>query len=162
MIYPFGQSLGWDIEYDDKKYSDLKTLRVMADYQFGKGAGELIPKDIIIRKTRNQRLHSVYHKDQLLFVIRASDGYFSLQSAGAKLFKKFLKKVRVPEEFGKFYQKGGDVFAKHVLKADDIKPREEVLVMAGRKAVAIGEAVLSSKGMIDFDRGVAVEVREGL
>jgi len=162
LIYPFGQSAGWPIEYAKKSYSDLESLRLLADYQFGKGAGSLIPKNVTFTKSRNQRLHQVYKGKNLLFVVRARDGYFSLHRAGAKLFKKFIKKVQVSSELAKFYFKGGDVFAKHVLKADVIKPREEVGVFAGTKLLAVGEAILSGKEMIDFNRGIAVKVREGV
>ena len=67
----------------------------------------------------------------------------------------------VPEEFKEFYLKGGDVFAKHVLKAGSIKPREEVGVFCKGRLVAFGEALLSGKEMIDFSKGVAVRVRDG-
>jgi len=97
-----------------------------------------------------------------LFILRARDGYFSLHKAGAKRLKSFLKKVIVPAEFKEFYQKGGDVFAKHVLKASNIKPREEVGVYCGKELVGVGEATLSSREMIAFDKGVAVKVREGI
>jgi len=160
LVYPFGQSAGWHVDYSKKSYSDLETLRLMADYQFGKGAGKLI-KGVRVTRSRNQRLHQVFKGDELLFVVRARDGYFSLHKAGAELFKKYLKKVRVPVELAKFYQEGGDVFAKHVLKADELKPREEVGVFAGSKLLAVGEALLSGEEMISFDRGTAVKVREG-
>lgn len=163
MVYPFGQSMGWVIDYSKKNYSDINSLRVMADYQLGKGAGELIPDEVIITRSSNQRLHQVFNGDDLLFVIRARDGYFSLHRAGAKLFRKYLKRVFVPEELAEFYLGGGDVFAKHVVKCDEsIKPREEVGVFNGRKLLAIGEASLSGSEMLFFNRGVAVKVREAI
>lgn len=164
LVYPFGQSLGWSVSYSKKTYDDLGKLRLIADYQFGEGAGKaLIPRGVRIVKTRNQRLHQVYLEDELLFVVRARDGYYSLHKAGAKKLKKYLKQVRVSAEFKEFYQGGKDVFAKHVSDCSDgIKPREEVGVFVNKKLVAIGEALLSSEEMIDFNRGAAVKVREGV
>lgn len=164
LVYPFGQSLGWSINYSKKKYNDIGSLRLIADYQFGKGAGKkLIPKSVRIIKTRNQRMHQVYLDDELLFVVRARDGYYSLHSAGAERIKKHLKKVEAPEEFKKFYLKGRDVFAKHVVKCDDdIKPRMDVGVFVNKKLVAVGESLLSSQEMMSFNWGTAVKVREAL
>jgi 7-cyano-7-deazaguanine tRNA-ribosyltransferase len=162
LMYPFGQSLGWKVDYSKKGYSDIESLRLLADYQFGKSAGKkLVPDGVEIKKSRNQRLHSVSLKNELLFVLRARDGFFSLHPAGAKRIKTKLKKVIVSKELAEFYVKGGDVFAKHVLKADDIKPREEVGAFAGSNLLAVGEALLSGEEMIAFDRGVAVKVRQG-
>ncbi|MFA5405846.1 MAG: tRNA guanosine(15) transglycosylase TgtA [Candidatus Nanoarchaeia archaeon] len=163
LVYPFGQNVGWSIDYSVKNYDDLATLRLMADYQFGAGAGlKLIPDNVTIIKSRNQRLHEVLLKNELLFIVRARDGYFALHKAGAKRLKQYLKKVVAPDEYKEFYQKGGDVFAKHVLKANNIKPREEVGVYCGKELVGVGEATLSSREMIVFDKGVAVKTREGI
>ncbi len=161
LVYPFGQSMGWKVNYSKKKQNDLETIRIMTDYQFGKGAGKLIPNNIKVIKSRNNRPHQVTLNNKLLFVIRARDGYFALHKTGALLLKKFIKKVFVPEEFSEFYKKGGDVFAKHVIRTDEIRPREEIIVMCKNKPIAIGEATLSSKEMKSFNKGVAVKVREG-
>ncbi len=162
LVYPFGQSSGWKINYSAKKYDDYSTLKLILDYQFGKGAGDLLPRNIRIVRTKNRRINKVLYNDKLLFVLRARDGYAALHKEGVLLFRKYVKKVKANGEFREFYEKGSDVFAKHVIKADNIKPREEVAVYCGRKLVAVGEAVLSGREMLELSQGVAVKVREGL
>ncbi|HLE05931.1 MAG TPA: tRNA guanosine(15) transglycosylase TgtA [Candidatus Nanoarchaeia archaeon] len=164
LIYPFGQSMGWDVTYSAKKYSDIDSLRLLADYQFGVNAGSalLLGGERLVYSSTG-RLHQAFSGNELLFVLRASDGYFALHKAGAKRLKKFLKKVFVPDEFREFYIKGGNVFSKHLLKADsDIKPKEDVGVFCGKELIAVGEAVLAGKAMTHFKKGLAVEVREGI
>lgn len=59
---------------------------------------------------------------------------------------------------------GENAFAKFVVKADPaIRPGDEVLVVheEGANLLGVGRAELSATGMSDFDRGVAVSVREG-
>ncbi len=162
LVYPFGQSVGWNIKYLSDDYSDEEAVKIIINYQFGRGAGELM-NNVVIKKSRNNRIREVMKNNELLFVIRAKDGYASLQRKGALLLKDYLKKVFVNEELRSFYEEGGDVFAKHVINcSDDIKPREEVGVFINNELIAYGEAVLSSKEMIDINKGVAVKVRGGI
>ncbi len=161
LVYPFGQSEGWKIKFSEKIQSDEEKVKTIIDYQFGKGAGTLI-KDIKIKKSKNNRIKEIYDKKgNLLFVVRAKDGFISLQPHGALLLRDFIKKVYADTKYEEFYKQGKDVFAKHVIKADNIKPREEVVIVCN-DIVAIGEAVLSSKEMIDFKEGIAVKVRKGI
>lgn len=57
-------------------------------------------------------------------------------------------------------KQGRSVFAKFVSKADDILPGEEVAVSDGKHIVAVGQALLNSKEMKEFGRGIAVKVRD--
>jgi predicted RNA-binding protein (TIGR00451 family) len=67
------------------------------------------------------------------------------------------------DDVSTFIAEGGDVFAKHVVKADnDIRPKDEVIVVDERgEVLAVGRAVLSGEEMIAFMRGVAVKARRG-
>ena len=60
-------------------------------------------------------------------------------------------------------EKGGDVFAKHVVDADDeIRPMEEVIVLTENgRLLAVGKTLLSAFEMQNFTRGVAVKIRQG-
>jgi len=114
----------------------------VADYQFGKGIGaKLFP--------------------------RPTDGLFSLSIAGAKRIVENANSakclVTVRDDVSKFVAEGGDVFAKHVVKADcGIRPKDEVIVVDEEgEVLAVGRAVLSGEEMIAFTRGVAVKVRRG-
>lgn len=63
-----------------------------------------------------------------------------------------------------FIRTGGDVFAKHVIRADEeLRPAEEAIVTdENGNLLAVGRAVLSGNDMKYFKRGVAVRVRRGV
>jgi predicted RNA-binding protein (TIGR00451 family) len=69
----------------------------------------------------------------------------------------------VQNDVSQFVADGSDVFAAHVVKADNaIHAKDEVIVVdeAG-KVLAVGRAMLSSAEMKAFKTGVAVKVRHG-
>ena len=63
----------------------------------------------------------------------------------------------------RFIEEGSDVFAKHVVEAnEEIRPMEEVIVLnSHNEVIAVGRAVLSGDEMLEFRKGVAVKVRRG-
>jgi uncharacterized protein with predicted RNA binding PUA domain len=147
----------------------LRRIRSVADYQFGKGVGEkLFPDDVkIVYSKRTGRIRYIYLGGVRLATLRPTDGLFSLSIAGAKriaedtsLAKCF---VTIQNSVSKFIAEGGDVFAVHVLKADDeIRSKDEVIVVnENGEVLAVGRALLSGKEMIAFKVGVAVKVRKG-
>jgi predicted RNA-binding protein (TIGR00451 family) len=71
--------------------------------------------------------------------------------------------VVVQDDVADFIKAGGDVFAKHVVRADEsIRPAEEAIVTNQEGLLlAAGKAVLSGHDMGFFKRGVAVRVRRG-
>jgi predicted RNA-binding protein (TIGR00451 family) len=71
--------------------------------------------------------------------------------------------VAIQNDVSEFVADGGDVFAVHVVKAnDEIRPKDEAIIVDGnRKVLAVGRAVLSSGEMKVFKIGVAVKVRRG-
>jgi uncharacterized protein with predicted RNA binding PUA domain len=71
--------------------------------------------------------------------------------------------VTVRTDVAEFIAAGGDVFAAHVVKADDaIHAKDEVIVVDEEgKVLAVGRAQLSSDEMLAFKTGVAVKVRHG-
>jgi len=71
--------------------------------------------------------------------------------------------VTVRTDVSEFVAEGGDVFAAHVVKVDDvIHAKDEVIVVdEGGRVVAVGRAVLSGSEMKAFKTGVAVKVRHG-
>ena len=141
----------------------------MADYQFGKGVGaKLFPENVeIVRSKRTGRIRYVYLDGKRLATLRPTNGLFSLSISGAKRIVQNAGStkclVTVRNDVSKFIAKGGDVFAKHVVRADgDIRPTDEVIVVdEGCEVLAVGRAVLSGEEMKAFSRGVAVKVRRG-
>lgn len=147
----------------------LTRIRSVANYQFGKGVGiHLFPEDVkIVRSKRTGRIRYVYFKGERLATLRPTDGLFSLSIAGAKRIIDRAESAKclvvVQDDVSEFIARGGTVFAKHIIKADDeIRPKDEVIVVdKSRKVLAVGRAALSGKGMEAFARGVAVKTRRG-
>jgi uncharacterized protein with predicted RNA binding PUA domain len=149
--------------------NSLRRVRSVADYQFGKGVGKaLFPDDVKIVFSRNTgRIRYVYLGSKRLGTMRPTDGFFSLSIHGAKRVVKNGQSakcfVTVRNDVAKFIAEGGDVFAAHVVSADDeVRARDEVIVLDEEgKVLAVGRAVLSGEEMKAFKRGVAVKVRRG-
>ncbi len=147
----------------------LKRIRAVADYQFGKGAGEeLFPERVkILFSKRTGRIRYVYLDGKRLATMRPTDGFFSLSVYGAKRIVEHAARaeccVVVRDDVSRFIAEGGDVFAVHVVKADtEVRAKDEVIVLdSSRRVLAVGRAVLSGEEMMAFKRGVAVKVRRG-
>ncbi len=141
----------------------------MADYQFGKGAGHLLfPRNAKIEYSRRTgRIRYIYLKFDRLATMRPTDGLFSLSLVGAARLAKHSDVakclVKVKGNIAEFVADGGDVFAVHVVNADqEIRAKDEVIVVdEDNNVLAVGRAVLSSQEMMAFRRGVAVKVRRG-
>ena len=71
--------------------------------------------------------------------------------------------VNVQNEVSEPITLGGDVFAVHVVKADEeIRAQNEVIVLDEKNQVlAVGRSILSGPEMMVFKVGVAVKVRHG-
>lgn len=146
----------------------LHKIRSIADYQFGRHAGEnLFPNDVNISFSRRTgRIRHVYLKGKLLATLRPTDGFFSLTLEGARSLSKLVPQrlwVKVQSDVADFISKGRSVFAKHIIDCDiEIRPGEEVVVLNNHNAVlAVGRALLSGEEMKSFNNGAAVRVRRG-
>jgi predicted RNA-binding protein (TIGR00451 family) len=147
----------------------LGRIRSVAGYQFGKGVGiKIFPENVkILYSKRTGRIRYVYLDGERLATLRPTDGLFSLSITGAKRIAESADSARcfvtVSNDVSKFIADGGDVFAVHVVKADDeIRPKDEVIVVGEYgKVFAVGRAALSGEEMEAFKRGVAVKVRRG-
>jgi len=147
----------------------LKRIRSVADYQFGKMVGaKLFPENVeIVHSKRTGRIRHIYLDGKRLATLRPTDGLFSLSITGAKRIAQNAWSakcfVTVKDNVSKFIAEGGDVFAVHVIKADDeIRPKDEVIVVdESGKVLAVGRAALSGEEMRAFKKGVAVKVRRG-
>ena len=147
----------------------LRRVRAVADYQFGKGAGaELFPEGVkIVFSRRTRRIRYIYLDGKRLATMRPTDGMLSLSIRGARRIVEDVASarcfVRVQDDVSKFIAEGGDVFAAHVVKADEeVRAKDEVVVLDGDdRVLAVGRAMLSGKEMKAFKLGVAVKVRRG-
>ncbi len=148
----------------------LDKLRVIADYQFGKGVGEkLFPENIEVQYSpRTGRIRFVNLNGERLATLRPTDGLLSLSIKAAKLMAEntpFAKCfITIQNDVSKFIAKGGDVFAVHVVKVDsEIRAKDEVIVKdESGNVLAVGRAQLSSAEITAFKTGVAIKVRHGI
>jgi uncharacterized protein with predicted RNA binding PUA domain len=145
----------------------LQRARIIADYQFGRGAGlALFPAETTFRLSSTGRLRYLYWEEERIATLRASDGLLTLSLLGAeRLHSNFPPprlRVMVSAEAAPFVAKGGNVFARHVLSADpEIRAGEEVLVVDEKDCLlATGKAILAPEEMLQIRRGVAVRTRK--
>ncbi len=147
---------------------DIRQLKGIADFQFGRGAGDvLFPKDIMIERSRGtKRIKIVYLNGDRLCSFRVRDGFLILSIAGGeKLYENKLGlRVKIIEDIESFIRKSKSVFAKHVLEADEkISPKEEVLIVNHQdEYIGIGIAKMPGNLMLQMNIGVAVDTRKGI
>jgi uncharacterized protein with predicted RNA binding PUA domain len=149
--------------------SALRRIRSVADYQFGKGVGiRLFPENVEISYSKTTgRIRYVSLNGERLATLRPTDGLLSLSISAARRVAEnadFAQCfVTVRDDVSKFVADGSDVFAAHVVKADDaIHAKDEVIVIdENGKVLAVGRALLSSSEMKAFETGIAVKVRHG-
>ncbi len=146
----------------------LRRVRTIADYQFGRGAGEfLFPDGVEFQLSTTGRVRQVLLDNNRVATVRAQDGMLTLGMTGARRLHEFIgypgHRVVVNSDAAPFVAKGKNAFAKHVVAADpDIRAGEEVLVVDENDALlATGKAVLCALEMLAFKKGMAVEVRGG-
>ncbi|WIV68109.1 PUA domain-containing protein [Natrialbaceae archaeon AArc-T1-2] len=148
--------------------TSLPSLRTIADYQFGAGAGEtLFPRgeSPTIKRTSSGRPQQV-HVDGDRLVSFGTDGRFTLGLEGGRRLVTALEypayRVVVDDESEPFVRDGKNVFAKFVCEVGpEVRPGDEVLVVHERGALlAVGRAELGAEAIADFETGMAVHVRE--
>ena len=148
--------------------SALQRVRTIADFQFGRGAGEgLFPEECTFILSTTGRIRQILYHGVRLATVRAQDGRLTLSIEGARRLHSSLPppayRVQVQEEIAEFPARGKNVFARHVMATDPgIRSGDEVLVVTrGDDLIATGSAVLSGGEMLQFKYGVAVKVRQG-
>ena len=145
----------------------LLKLRQTIDALFGKGVSKYLTKNVeIIFSKKNGRIRTVHHQEKLLCTLRIDGGlaitpYFAQLLLKSKKFKENCLEVNKDAE--PFVKKGRSVFCKHVTWCGkNIQITSDTPILFQNKVIAVGRAVLSSEMIIDFERGVAVKVRDSL
>jgi uncharacterized protein with predicted RNA binding PUA domain len=149
--------------------SHLKRVRTIADYQFGRGAGEaLFPDNVEFQFSSTKRIRQILLEGGRLATVRAHDGMLTLSIEGARRLHAFIEypgqRVVVNSDAAPFAAKGKTAFARHVVAVDPgIRAGEEVLVVdEADRLIATGKAMLSAIEMRSFKKGIAVDVRNGI
>ncbi len=168
-IYPFISTLAPDSKKREEvsgPVRDIDRVRAMMDYQFGEGAGELIPERVKIKKSRRTgRIRWIHENKELIASLRASDNWILPKEKLAKrLHEKFpypRLRVVIDDEALPFVKEGKSVFCKFVLDIDkDLRCMDEVLIVDQKdKLVKTGTLHLAPQEVLDFNQGMAVRVR---
>ena len=142
-------------------------LRHTIDALFGIGISKHLPKNLDLTFSRKTgRIRTVSHNDNLLCTLRIDGGlaispYFAQILLANKKFKENC--VEINQEAAPFVQEGRSVFCKHVVWCGkNVRISADTPVLFGNKVIAVGRAVLSKEMIDDFDRGVAIKVRDSL
>ena len=145
----------------------IQKLENSLDALFGNGVSKYLPKDIEITFSRKTgRIRTVFHKGKLLCTLRIDGGlaistYFAQILLKSKSFKENC--IVINSDAAPFVMEGRSVFCKHVIKCGkNVKISGDTPVLFKNKVIAVGRAVLSNEMISDFNRGVAVKVRDSL
>jgi uncharacterized protein with predicted RNA binding PUA domain len=149
--------------------SDHRLLTRVGTFQFGPGAGPALfadTEDLEVTYSTSGRPRQI-HAPEGRLVSYGTDGRFTLGVAGGRRLQAALEppayRVVVGDDSEPFVRDGRNVFAKFVRDVDpEIRPGDEVLVVhEDGDLLAVGRAELPGHGMVDFETGMAVKVRQG-
>ncbi|HEY5736256.1 MAG TPA: PUA domain-containing protein [Nitrosopumilus sp.] len=145
----------------------LLKLQYSLDALFGNGVSKLLPKDVEMTFSRKTgRIRTVYHKGKLLCTLRI-DGSLAISTHFAQMLlknKKFQENcVEVNADAAPYVEQGRSVFCKHVVSCGkNVRISADTPVLFNKQVIAVGRAILSSDMISDFDRGVAIKIRDSL
>ncbi len=142
-------------------------LKYSLDALFGNGVSKHLPKDIEMTFSRKTgRIRTVSHQGNLLCTLRIDGGlaispYFAQILLKSKTFKENC--VEISKDAAPFVQEGRSVFCKHVVWCGKkVQISADTPVLFKDKVIAVGKAVLSHEMISNFNRGVAIKVRDSL
>jgi len=146
----------------------LRRVRIIADYQFGSGAGKILFRDAVtFVLSRTGRVSQVLDNGIRVATLRSSDGLFTLSELGARRLHAGIPypglRVVMNPEAAPFVGDGKTAFARHVIAVDpDLRANDEALLVDENDVlIATGRILLSPLEMLAFTRGTAVKVRHG-
>jgi 7-cyano-7-deazaguanine tRNA-ribosyltransferase len=125
-------------------------------------------RKVTFKKSRKTgRIRNIFFEKVHVFSVNARSGRIILTRDGARMLHQNLDfpgyRVVVAEDAIPFVRNGKSVFSRFVLDCDtEIRPGDQVLVVDARdELLAWGKALLNKKEMLDFNTGVAVNVKKG-
>ena len=142
-------------------------LKHTLDALFGNGVSKYLPKNIEMTFSRKTgRIRTVTHEGKLLCTLRIDGGlaispYFAQLLLKSKKFKENC--LIVNQDAAPFVKDGKSVFCKHVVWCGkNIRIASDTPILYDDKVIAVGKAILSSEMISDFNRGMAIRVRDSL
>jgi len=148
-------ALSGELKYG-KRERQHNTLRAVADYQFGDGAGDTLFEELRT-ESHYPKLRALDGDGEQLATLVAQYGVLSLTLAGARRWVESdapTRRVRIDE-----FVPHGSVLAPGVVEADDAIRVGDEVVIEGPAAFAVGRAEMSGPEMAESTRGVASTVR---
>ena len=145
----------------------IVKLQHSLDALFGNGTSKLLPKDIEMTFSRKTgRIRTVSHKGKFLCTLRI-DGSLAISIHFAQMLlknKKFKENcIEINSDAAPFVEQGRSVFCKHVISCGkNVQISADTPVLFKNKVIAVGRALLASDMISDFDRGVAIKIRDSL
>jgi archaeosine synthase len=142
-----------------KREREHRTIRAIADYQFGAGAGEALFGDITVesRIPKLRVLAGTSGEGEQLATQVPQYGVLALTLAGARRWAESEISTRKVEIDG--FVPRGSVLAPGIVGVEgEIRVGDEV-VIDGPEAFGIGRAAMSDREMETSTRGIAVSVR---
>ena len=157
--YPFLHFLGLE-EFKEPRVNWKIYFELLLEYQFGRGASKNV-KNFDLEFARTGKPRGVKIRGERIGTISAETGFFIPNLKGAMLLKDFMKKVVAKKEAEEFVRKGRNLLSKFAFTKNNITPGEEVIVVnEDGEILACGRALLNSKEINFFERGVVVKVRD--
>lgn len=147
---------------------DLRQIQSIADFQFGKGAGDILfTEDTLVERSRGtNRIRYIYRKNERICSFRVRDGFLVPSILGGEILHKnnFGFQVIVNDDAEPFVRDSKTVFSKHVVDADDdISAKDEVIITNQKgEFLGIGTAKIPGKLIKEMKSGVAVSTRKGI
>lgn len=145
----------------------ILKLHHSIDALFGLDVSKHLPKNIEMTFSRRTgRIRTVSYKDHLLCTLRIDGGlaitpYFAQILLKNKSFKEYC--VEITADAAPFVEDGRSVFSKHIVKCGkEVRVAGDTPILFKNKVIAVGKAVLSYEMISDFQRGVAIKVRDSL
>ncbi len=139
-----------------KRERQHNTIRAIADYQFGEGAGDELFEELSVG-SRYPKLRANNGDGEQLAMLVPQYGLLALTIAGARQWvdsETPVKRVEIDS-----FVPHGSVLAPGVVDASEgIRVGDEV-VIEGPKAFAVGRAAMSGPEMVESTRGIASSVR---
>jgi len=149
------------------RMDNILKIRHSLDALFGNGVSKYLPKYVEITFSRKTgRIRTVSHKGKLLCTLRIDGGlaistYFAQILLKSKTFRENC--IEINKDAAPFVKEGRSVFCKHVIWCGKkVRISADTPVLFKNKVIAVGKAVLSCEMILDFDRGVAIKVRDSL
>ncbi|PGF15321.1 tRNA-ribosyltransferase [Natrinema sp. CBA1119] len=149
------QALSGELKYP-KREREHNTVRALADYLLGDGAGDDLFEDIQTTG-RYPKIQVRDREETQLATMVPQYGTLSFTLAGARRWLESDAPTKRVEIDG--FVPHGSVLAPGVVDADeDIRVGDEVVV-EGPKAFAVGRAEMFGREMVESTRGIASEIR---